>query len=101
MFSIITPEDRNELLQIIEAIKDTVTPEIDVIWAGYNSIEQLLEELDNFSERIKQGELDCLKDLSIEFAPTSSFQELSISNGWSAEYIELASKFDQIYERYK
>ncbi|NOW96556.1 hypothetical protein FHW89_003229 [Mucilaginibacter sp. SG564] len=35
------------------------------------------------------------------FAPTGTFQELSISNGWSHEYLNLAHQFDVYYEKFK
>lgn len=33
--------------------------------------------------------------LAIEFAPTSTIQEISMANGWSDEYLKLSSKFDE------
>ena len=33
--------------------------------------------------------------LEVEFAPTSTIQEISMANGWSSEFIKLSSKFDQ------
>jgi len=39
--------------------------------------------------------------LNMLFAPTGTFQEHSISNGWSNEYLALAEKFDKIYDALK
>lgn len=96
----LTTKDQHELLHLLETIRETITPETDVIWAGYDSVEQLLEALNHFTEKIQEGETTCLDELSIAFAPTSSFQELSIQNGWSDEYLKLAVSFDRIYENY-
>jgi hypothetical protein len=34
-----------------------------------------------------------------EFLPTSTYQEISISNGWGDNYIKLSSEFDKLYEK--
>ena len=97
----ISPEDRKELLQILEAIKATLEPETSIIWSNDESIEKLMEELDVMIEAVKVGDLNVLKTLSVHFAPTSGFQELSLENGWSEAYLKLADRFDLIYEKYK
>jgi hypothetical protein len=94
------PADQKELLQILEAIKSIITLETDLVWAYYESIEKLIQELDELIEEIKVGKLETLKRLAMHFAPTSGFQELSIENGWSEEYLKLADRFDRIYEKY-
>lgn len=94
------PEDQKELLQILEAIKTTLTPETSLILADFESVEKLIEELDQMSEGIILGKIECLEDLNIHFLPTSGFQELSIENGWSDEYLKLSESFDRIYDQY-
>lgn len=81
----LAPEDQKELLQIIASKKSTLTPEISVLFADFESVEKLMEELDRISKGINLGKIECLEDLSIHFLPTSCFQELSIENGWSDE----------------
>lgn len=78
-------EDQKELLRIIASIRSTLTPETSVLFADFESVEKLMEELDRISEGITLGKIECLEDLSIHFLPTSSFQELSIENCWSDE----------------
>ncbi len=94
-------EDQEELLRIIGYLKSTLTPETKLSCSYFESVEKLEEVLDELSEAVKAGDLNCLKDLNMYFLPTSSFQELSIRNGWSNEYLELASKFDRIHHKYK
>ena len=48
-------------------------------------------------EKIKFCDFDTLDKLNMEFAPTSTFQEISLSNGWADEYIKLAEQFDKLY----
>ncbi|WP_430403813.1 hypothetical protein [Fluviicola sp.] len=97
----IKPIHREELLQIIEAIRFTVHPETELIYSYFESVDELLKELDELSEEVKKGELKSLNTLSMHFAPTSGFQELSMQNGWSKEYLKIAEQFDSIHDKYK
>lgn len=97
----IKPIHRDELLQIIEAVRSTVHPETELIYSYFESVDELLKELDELSEEVKKGELKSLGTLSMHFAPTSGFQELSMQNGWSKEYLKLADRFDGIHNKYK
>ncbi|WP_341904773.1 hypothetical protein [Fluviicola taffensis] len=97
----IKPHHREELLRIIEMVKSTVHPETELIYSYFESVDELLKELDELSEEVKKGELNSLNTLSMHFAPTSGFQELSMQNGWSKEYLKLADQFDSIHNKYK
>ncbi|WP_343636128.1 hypothetical protein [Fluviicola sp.] len=97
----LTSDDQEILLQILEIIKSTINPETELIFSYFESVEKLIRELDELSEAVKNGNLESLEELSMHFAPTSSFQELSIQNGWSDEYLKLAESFDRIYSNYK
>jgi hypothetical protein len=94
------PKDQKELLQIIAAIRSTLTPETAFIYSYFESVEKLERELDQLSLAVRAGELNCLEDLNMHFLPTSGFQELAIENGWSNEYLKLAQQFDHVYKRY-
>jgi hypothetical protein len=39
--------------------------------------------------------------LKVEFAPTSTIQEIAMSNGWHDEYLKLSTKFDKEIEKLK
>lgn len=93
--------DQKELLQILEAIKSTITPDTELIYSYFESVEKLLEELEELSEGVKHGELETLDTLSMHFAPASGFQELSLQNGWSKEYLKLGERFDRVKAHYK
>lgn len=97
----ITPTHREELLQIIEVVKSTVHRETELIYSYFESVDELLKELDELSEEVKKGELNSLNTLSMHFAPTSGFQELPMQNGWSKEYLKLADRFDRVEAKYK
>ena len=83
------------LLQIISKINNNT----DTIWAGYDNPDLLLNELKKEIDNIEICDFDTLNDIYINFLPTGSYQELSLSNGWSNEYLKLAERFDIIYDK--
>jgi hypothetical protein len=84
----------DELINIIERIKEKITNDSDMVGTRYDTPVQLREELDQCSQQLKQRNKRVIKNLSELFAPTGSLQEHSISNGWSEEFLKLAKQFD-------
>ena len=91
-----TPTDK--LIEIIEIIKGKITPETDIIWTRYNSIDELNTDLSNLVQGIRTNDASTFSKLEFLFAPTGSFQELSIDNGWGEEFIQLSTIFDHQIE---
>jgi hypothetical protein len=87
--------------EILLALKSKINSETDTIWAGFDSAELFLKELSQDIEKIRCCDFTTLEKVNIDFAVTSTYQELSISNGWSDEYLKLAEKFDRVYEEIK
>ena len=87
--------------QILESIKSWTTAETDTAWAGYDNIKEFLVDLNADIEKIKFLDFATLDKLNMKFAPTSTYQELSLSNGWSDEYLKLAEQFDNLYQKIK
>jgi hypothetical protein len=90
-----------EIIDLLTEIKNKITDDSDVVWTRFNTVDELRKHLDNYILRLNQGDKKVINDINIDFAPTSTFQELSIQNGWSEDYIRLASKFDRLYERHR
>ena len=86
----------NELIKIIELIKNKISDSSDVTWTQYETAKEFRDDLDRYVARLKINDKSCLEDLNVLFAPTGSLQEHSISNGWSDEYLRLAEQFDKI-----
>ncbi|MBA2937053.1 hypothetical protein HZF08_01900 [Paenibacillus sp. CGMCC 1.16610] len=70
----------------------------NVIWSQFDSVEEVLNTLDTLKRRIELGDNKVISELKILFAPTGSFQEISIDSGWSEKFIELATRFDEIMD---
>jgi hypothetical protein len=91
--------DFQKVKQVLEIIKTHTTDETDVVWAGYNNVDEFLIDLNTDIEKISFCDFETLDKLNLEFAPTSTYQELSLSNGWSNEYINLSAQFDKLYKK--
>lgn len=86
-----------ELVNILETIKEKLTDGSDMLWTSYETAGELRHELEKYITELKEGKKDCLYHLNIHFLPTSTFQEHSLMNYWTEAYIQLADKFDRIY----
>lgn len=87
----------DELIKIIKEVKEIVdSPNTDVAWSGYNDVEEVIKDLDFYIKQLKQKDKSVIEELKILFAPTGAFQEISIDNGWSDKYLELANRFDEL-----
>lgn len=89
--------DFQKVKNILETIKSWTTDETDTVWAGYDSGKEFLVDLNADIEKIQFCDFETLDKLNMEFAPTATYQEISLSNGWADEYIKLAEEFDKLY----
>ncbi|WP_423997120.1 hypothetical protein [Maribacter sp. IgM3_T14_3] len=93
--------DFKEVSEIVANIKSRINDETDTVWAGFDNVEILTKELDTDQKQIELLDFDTLEKIMVEFLPTSTYQELAMSNGWSDEYLKIAEKFDSIHKRIK
>lgn len=84
---------------ILRQIKTFISQYSDTVWAGFDNANEFLEELNQDIESIETCDYQALQKIHVEFLPTSTYQELSISNGWSDNYIKLSNDFDKLYEK--
>lgn len=93
--------DFKEISEILANIKSRVNNETDTVWAGFDNREVLIKGLDSDQKQIELLDFDTLEKIRVEFLPTSTYQELAMSNDWSDDYLKIAEKFDTIYNRIK
>ena len=93
--------DFQQIIEIVNAIFMKVNAETDVEWTQFSSAPALIDELTISIEKLRQGDYQTLENLYLMFLPTGSFQELSVSNGWGDEFLQLAEQFDACYEKLK
>ncbi len=92
-------DKHTEIIEILTIIRSKINSETDVSWTHFNTIEELTQMIDSSIDGLKRNENVVIEELAIHFAPTSTFQELSISNGWTEEYLMLADRFDDAVKK--
>ena len=63
--------------------------------------QEVAKNLKDQIERLERNEKIDTHLLEVEFAVTSTLQEISMTNGWSKEYLKLAAEFDEEIEKIK
>lgn len=92
-------KDFQLIKQILLTIQSFITPETDTLWTTYNDAEELLKDVSEYIEMITYCDFTTLEKIELEFAPTFTFQELAMANGWSDEYMKLADQFDLLNKK--
>jgi len=87
----------NQLIGILEHVKSYITDDSDSIWAGYDTPAELRKDIDKYILDLKNGKLEVVERINVEFAVTSTFQEHSLSNGWEDAFLLIAEEFDSVY----
>lgn len=91
----------SEVLKLIEIIKSKITADTDLMWTSYNSVEELITEIDLNSKLVENNNKQGLEFFRHLFAPTGTLQEISMQNDWIQEYLNLSLEFDTLYEHLK
>jgi len=98
----ITPKTYDELVKeliaILGEIKNYIHEDSDVVWTRYETAKEVIELIDGFARRIGAGDKTVFEEINYAFAPTGTFQDISINNGWGQEYIEISGRFDKVYD---
>jgi hypothetical protein len=90
-------ENYKGIADILKEIRDIVdSPDTDVTWSRYESVEEAIEELDLYITKMDSQEESAIKNIITLFAPTGALQEISINSGWGEEFIEISSRFDEL-----
>jgi hypothetical protein len=75
-------------------------PSTDVAWSTYPSQERAVRHIKSLRRRVAWGDPFAITQLVFLFMPTGALQEISLSSGWSAEFLLLSSRFDAASVRY-
>ena len=90
-----------ELIAVLKSIKSNIHDDADCTWSYYESPQKAHDEINQYITELEMGNIDSLPEISVHFSPTSAYQELSLQNNWSKEYLELSSQFDRIQRKLK
>ena len=86
-----------DLIVILREVKGKLTNESNVVWTHYESASDLIFEIERFISCLLANDMAVLEEIYFAFLPTSTFQDVSINNGWGREYIEMSVRFDKVY----
>jgi len=90
--------DTSEMIVLLKNIRKKITKDTDIIWSSFDDVEELQTMMDKDIIEFEAGDFSSLKEYKTMFLPTGDFQEISISNGWGEEYLQLAYEFDELYK---
>jgi len=85
----------SSIITILEQVSEKITDGSDIARTLFNTPKEMRQEITSCLELLRKGELGCLDNVRLLFAPTSAFQEHSTSNGWSDAYMQMSASFDQ------
>ena len=88
--------DYDKIIMILKKIRSIIDDEnTDMIYSGYDTKEEVINEIDIYISKLMVKDCSVIAKINLLFAPTGTFQELSISNNWSDLYMELSELFDR------
>ncbi|ACT03324.1 hypothetical protein [Paenibacillus sp. JDR-2] len=92
-------DNYHKIIYLLEELRARVeSPLTDLFWSSYNSVSEILEEIDSYVIRLTAMDIEVMKDIQFFIAPTGSMQEISISNGWASEFVAISGMLDQLME---
>lgn len=70
----------------------------DVDWQPwYDDERDLIDDLRDHADRMRQGDESRLPELKFMLLPTGALNEVAFSSGWGEAYVRLANQFDLLY----
>ena len=88
-------DNLDKLISVIKDTRNYLTREgNDYSWSSWTGQDQALAEIDSILKQLESGSVP---DIEVLFAPTGPIQEVSLSSGWSREFLRLAERFDEAY----
>jgi len=84
------------LEEIVKLIEQNDT---DLNWSGYNTEEEILNELHKYIKELSKEKFFKFDDIKMLFVPTSSLQDIAIHSGWGKEFLVISSKVDDLLEQ--
>ncbi len=89
-----------ELIKILNKIMYHLGRSIDSEWSPI-SVNDLSSSIQLEIRKLETNRKINKKQLLLEFLPTSSLQEISMTNNWTDEYLILSSQFDHLIKTVK
>ncbi|WMI70041.1 hypothetical protein [Mangrovimonas sp. YM274] len=91
-------DDKKLLKEILETTIDFLSNSVESVWSPL-SPEEVIKNLKKQIENLKYDRPIDKILLGVEFAPTSTIQEISIANNWTKEFLKLSAEFDDLIKK--
>lgn len=90
--------EKERLKQVLENTIDFLCKSEESLWSPLTP-KEVIKNLEAQIENIKNNKKIDTTLLSVEYAPTSSIQEIAMANNWSNKYLELSKEFDELIKK--
>lgn len=85
------------LIHVLEsAIELLALPDNDFCWSSWQGEQDAVGELNGLIKLLKDGAIPERVKVAVLFAPTGPLQEVSLSSGWSDDFLKVAEKYDEL-----
>ncbi len=92
-------KDFQKIGQLLRNLRAKIQDDTDVLWTHFKDTKSFIEDLESDIKAIENCDRNTLEKIKINFLPTSTYQEISLSNNWGKEFLKMASDFDNLYSR--
>lgn len=96
----VSQQDIEKIQEILSEIRNQVSENSKFVDCYFTSSEMFYKEIEKLADGIQSGDRLFLTTIAMHFTNSSSFQEVSIQNGWEEKYFELANRFDEVNNKY-
>ncbi|MEO7211946.1 hypothetical protein [Mucilaginibacter sp.] len=93
--------DFQKIIEILSVIRSKINDQTDFLYTYWGCATDALTDIENCISKLEYENAQILPEINVLFAATGQFQELSMLNGWSDEYLKLAARFDICYHKLK
>jgi hypothetical protein len=96
------PEARTVLLNVLRHARRLLSrPDNDFRWSRWDNATEAIAEVDKFISQVEANSPLDMPGLSTLFAATGQIQQISLSSGWSAQFLRVAARLDSALAKYE
>jgi hypothetical protein len=90
--------DIQKVIDILTVIKNKINNQTEMLYTFWENPQEAIDEINDCVQKLQAGDTEILKTINMLFLVTGPFQEMSMQNGWSDEYLKMGEQFDKSME---
>lgn len=94
-------DEVKKIIDILIIIKNKIDDNTGLVGSRFETPQSLISYIDFKIQELQSGMYASFDNINILFAPTGTMQEISISNGWAEEFLQIAAQFDDAYSKFE